>query len=38
VHGYLSVDLDRVHRLLNASLDDFVTFAEHVQRYLQAGE
>lgn len=34
VHGYLGVDVDRVHSLLNERLDDFVTFAEHVQRHL----
>jgi uncharacterized protein YutE (UPF0331/DUF86 family) len=35
VHGYLTVDLQRVHQLLNAGLDDFVEFARHVDRYLQ---
>ena len=34
VHGYLSVDLDRVHRLINEHLDDFATFAGLVQSYL----
>jgi uncharacterized protein YutE (UPF0331/DUF86 family) len=34
VHGYLGIDPDRVHRLLNAGLDDFVTFAQHVERAL----
>ncbi len=34
VHGYLSVDLDRVHALLNSGLDDFRAFAQHVERYV----
>jgi uncharacterized protein YutE (UPF0331/DUF86 family) len=34
VHGYLAVDLDLVHRLLNERLDDFIEFARHVERYL----
>jgi uncharacterized protein YutE (UPF0331/DUF86 family) len=35
VHGYLGVDLARVHELLNSGLDDFVEFARHVERYLE---
>lgn len=35
VHGYLGVDLGRVHSLLNSELDDFVEFGEHVQRFLE---
>ena len=34
VHGYLEVDLDRLHTLLNEQLSDFVEFASHVQAYL----
>jgi uncharacterized protein YutE (UPF0331/DUF86 family) len=34
VHGYLSVDLDRVHRVINDHLDDFATFAGLVQAHL----
>lgn len=34
VHGYFSVDLDRVYRLLNEHLDDFSTFTAFVQAYL----
>jgi len=34
VHGYLDVDLEIVHRLLNDRLDDFAEFARHVSRYL----
>ena len=34
VHGYLGVDPERVHELLNSGLDDFVAFAQHVERYL----
>jgi uncharacterized protein YutE (UPF0331/DUF86 family) len=36
VHGYLEVDVEIVHRLLNDRLDDFVTFATHVNAYLTA--
>jgi uncharacterized protein YutE (UPF0331/DUF86 family) len=35
VHGYLGVDLERVHTLLNSGLDDFVEFAQHVEHFLQ---
>ena len=34
VHGYLDVDLEIVHRLLNDRLDDFAEFARLVTRYL----
>ncbi len=34
VHGYLDVDLEIVHRLLNDRLDDFAEFARLVGRYL----
>jgi uncharacterized protein YutE (UPF0331/DUF86 family) len=34
VHGYLDVDLEIVHRLLNERLDDFAQFAVSVDRYL----
>lgn len=36
VHGYLEVDLEIVHRLLNERLDDFAEFARQVSRYLDA--
>jgi len=34
VHGYLDVDLEIVHRLLNERLDDFAEFARRVNAYL----
>jgi len=34
VHGYLGVDPERVHELLNSGLDDFVAFGQHVESYL----
>lgn len=34
VHGYLTVDLRRIHDLLNFGLGDFVEFAGLVERYL----
>jgi uncharacterized protein YutE (UPF0331/DUF86 family) len=34
VHGYLDVDLTRVHSLLNEHLDDFAEFAHHVDAFL----
>ena len=34
VHGYLEVDLERLHRVLNEHLDDFVAFAAQVERSL----
>jgi uncharacterized protein YutE (UPF0331/DUF86 family) len=34
VHGYLDVDLEIVHRLLNDRLGDFAEFARLVSRYL----
>ncbi len=35
VHGYLGVDLPRMHRLLNSGLDDFADFARFVEEYLR---
>jgi uncharacterized protein YutE (UPF0331/DUF86 family) len=35
VHGYLRLDMRRIHDLLNVHLDDFVTFAEHVERFVR---
>jgi len=37
VHGYLDVDLEVVHRLLNERLEDFAEFAQRVSRYLDTG-
>ena len=34
VHGYLEVDVARLHRILNEHLGDFVEFAGHVERHL----
>ena len=34
VHGYLDVDPEIVHRLLNDRLDDFAEFARLVTRYI----
>lgn len=34
VHGYLELDVDRLHRVLNHHLDDFVVFAGHIERFL----
>jgi len=34
VHGYLGVDSERVHALLDSGLDDFGEFARHVERFL----
>lgn len=34
VHGYLAVDLARVHQILNQHLADFDELAAHVQTYL----
>jgi len=35
VHGYLEVNIEVVHRLLNDDLDDFTEFARHVNRFLK---
>jgi len=35
VHGYLAVDLPRVHGLLNTGLDDFTRFVRFVEDYLR---
>ena len=37
VHGYLRVELDRVHELLNSGLDGFVELAGYIERFLQRG-
>lgn len=34
VHGYLDVDVARLHGLLNNNLDDFSAFARHIRSYL----
>ncbi len=33
VHGYLSVDVSRMHRLLNSGLGDFVDFARFIETH-----
>jgi uncharacterized protein YutE (UPF0331/DUF86 family) len=35
VLGYLALDVERMHRLLNEQLEDFRVFAAHIERYLQ---
>jgi uncharacterized protein YutE (UPF0331/DUF86 family) len=35
VHGYLEVDVERLHRVLREQLGDFVEFAAYVERYLE---
>ncbi len=34
VHGYLDVDIELLHRLLNEHLDDFSVFAHYIGAYL----
>ena len=34
VHGYLAVDADLLHRLLNELLDDFGVFAAAIEEHL----
>ena len=34
VHGYIEVDVPRVHQLLNQRLDDFAEFAARISDYL----
>jgi uncharacterized protein YutE (UPF0331/DUF86 family) len=34
VHGYLDVDLELLHRMLNERLGDFETFASHIEAYI----
>ena len=36
VHSYLEVDLSTVHALLNERLDDFATFAAHVDAHVRS--
>jgi uncharacterized protein YutE (UPF0331/DUF86 family) len=36
VHGYLEVDVRRVHALLNERLEDFTEFARLIDQYLRA--
>jgi uncharacterized protein YutE (UPF0331/DUF86 family) len=36
VHGYLDVDVDTVHRMLNERLDDFTTFAQQVSAHVES--
>jgi uncharacterized protein YutE (UPF0331/DUF86 family) len=36
VHGYLAIDPEILHRLLDERLDDFRLFASSVEKYLTA--
>lgn len=36
VHGYLEVDLEILHQVLNERLSEFSEFATHVERYLES--
>ena len=38
VHGYLHVDVSRLHQLLNAGLDDFADFARFVEDHLRGAD
>jgi uncharacterized protein YutE (UPF0331/DUF86 family) len=38
VHGYLEVDLARVHAVLNGHIQDFREFAAYVEAYLERTE
>ena len=38
VHGYLAVDLGRVHQLLSQRLGDFEVFAQHVDAWMRESE
>src|SRR5262245_8889349 len=38
VHGYMDIDLARVHRLLNHGLDDFTACARLIEDYLRGIE
>ena len=35
VHGYLGVDLSRMHQVLNSGLDDFADFARFIEGYIR---
>jgi uncharacterized protein YutE (UPF0331/DUF86 family) len=35
VHGYLDVDVQILHRVLNARLQEFIRFSGYVEAYLQ---
>ncbi len=34
VHGYLDIDIERLHSVLNQHLDEVREFAQHIDRYL----
>jgi uncharacterized protein YutE (UPF0331/DUF86 family) len=34
VHGYLGVDVERMHRLLDSGLDDFAEFARFIEHHI----
>lgn len=34
VHGYSTLDVDKLHSVLQNNLDDFTAFANHILRYL----
>ena len=35
VHGYLALDVSRVHTLLNSGLDDFVEFSRYIEHFIR---
>lgn len=35
VHGYASLDVERVHQTLQNNLDDLLKFAYHISHYIQ---
>lgn len=36
VHGYLEVDVEILHRVLNSRLREFIDFAGHVENFLKS--
>ena len=36
VHGYLAVDIARIHRFLNSGLDDLAEFAQLVEHHIRS--
>lgn len=35
VHGYLDIDVARVHEALNSGVDELIEFARHIEAYLR---
>jgi uncharacterized protein YutE (UPF0331/DUF86 family) len=36
IHEYLEIDYEQIYRIIQEDLEDLTTFAEHVEKFLEA--